>query len=170
MLSFEAGGRVQRGSLHSFLLCMIGNFHDEKLEKREVPVKHRGRGVVEPNPRQRWGFCCSKSRGRKTQVLKSMPRAQGSQNQSASEPSCLPRSSRLEFSWDCPRCSWNLQSVPSTPFSSQNKAFYNIPSVTCSFLCTSRLQWASKAQVMKMGFCLNNAQCNYATWESIIIT
>lgn len=78
---------------------------------------------------QPWAEMDSAIQRTKSSTLKSMPGAQGPWNKPASE---LLTISRQEFSWDCPGCSWNLQGMPSTPFGSQSKAFYSIPSAASS--------------------------------------
>lgn len=59
--------------------------------------------------------------------LKSMPRDQGAQTQWAWEPGGPLRSSRLEFSWDCPGRSPKPQGEPCTPCTRQSQTVSNIP-------------------------------------------
>lgn len=59
LVSAEAGGWVQKRSSHSFLLRMFGNVHNKKLKQEKFQAST---GRVEPNPGQRWEFCCTKSR------------------------------------------------------------------------------------------------------------
>lgn len=163
LVSSEDGGWVQNGS-HTLLSCVCFKmFLMKTLKKREVPLKH---GEGKTQPRRSWEFCCSKSRTGCDKGPRQEPRHL--RIKELSEPSCLPSCSRLEITWDCPGCPWHLQGVPLSPFRSQSKAFHDVASGTCSFLCASRLQQPSTAWIIKSGLCLNSAQYNYATWEFII--
>lgn len=125
LVSSEVGGWVQRSS-YTLLSCVCLEMSIMKslTKKKKKEKSQLSSGRVEPNPRQRGEFCCTKSTEPRTEVH---AEAQGRRIHQPSEPSCLATCSRLDSPGApdtcrvCPchpsgveaepstTCPWNLQ-------------------------------------------------------------
>lgn len=163
LMSFEAGGWVQRGSLHISLLCMSGNFHNEKRKKRSP---RQAVGGWNPTPGTDGNLPSKEQRASD----KSPWQTEEYLSQPALQARCLSRrlwtENELGLSWVLLTAAGRALNTPQE--SKQRLLRYPLCNLQLPLCITS--QWPSRAQIIKTGLCLNNAQCNYATWDSVITT